>query len=151
MNDCPSGKARLVGIGSPFGEDRLGWQAVEALQAAGWVAEHPKWQWQLTVLDRPGTSLLEQLQGMDLVILVDALQSSESGPRLLAIDELAAEVAPLSGHGLGLAESLLLGRQLGILPEALFIIGLPMGAALDSIVFGEYLNGLLSQYEDDDC
>lgn len=145
MHTACHGKALLVGIGSPFGEDRLGWQAVDALQAGAWASRHPAWEWQITVLDRPGTSLLDSLDGIELAIIIDALQADGSEPRLLDIDELASESAPLSGHGLGLAESLQLGRQLELLPKQLLLVGLPMGRVLDVPGLSEWLDQQLKK------
>ena len=130
MDIAHCGKALLAGIGSPFGEDRLGWQAVELLQAQQWPARHPRWEWQLTSLDRPGATLLDRLQGVELAVLLDALQTTGDTPRLLTLDELASEAAPLSGHDLGLAATLQLGERLSMLPPQLLLIGLPMGMVL---------------------
>ena len=138
------GKALLAGIGSPFGEDRLGWQAVELLQAQQWPARHPCWQWQLATLDRPGSTLLDALQGVELAILLDALQSTGDSPRLLSLGELSSELAPLSGHELGLADTLRLGESLSMLPPRLLLIGLPMGMSLEQGALANYLDRLLA-------
>ena len=81
------------------------------------------------VVHQAGTAItfLSALEGVELAILVDALQAPGDTPRLLDLDTLLAEAAPLSGHSLGLAETLLLGRQLAMLPTQLLIIGLPSG------------------------
>ncbi len=139
------GKALLAGIGSPFGEDRLGWQALELLRSLDWSASHPRWQWQLATLDRPGSTLLAQLEGLELAILLDAVQSCGETPRLLALDELASEIAPLSGHDLGLAATLQLGEQLAMLPPRLLLVGLPMGMRLEPGSLCDYLDRLLAQ------
>jgi hydrogenase maturation protease len=119
------GRALLAGIGSPFGADTLGWQAVEALRQSGWAERFPAWEWRIETLDRPGGTLLEWLKGHELAILVDSLQAPGDQPCLLSLEALATETAPLSGHKLGLAETLLLGERLGMLPARLLIIGLP--------------------------
>ena len=148
MQNSPMSKALLAGIGSPYGSDRLGWQAVDLLGQAQWARRHPAWQWQITTLDRPGTTLLDALQGVELAILLDALQAKGDGPRRLMPDELLSELAPLSGHALGLAETLQLGHQLDMLPEQLLIVGLPMGMSLDPRVLSDWLDRQLAEFFD---
>ena len=136
-------RAMLVGIGSPFGADQLGWQAITHLQQQDWAGHYPKWEWWVTTFDRPGFVLLDHLSGMDLAILLDALDDEGELPRRLDLDELDSVDALISGHGLGLAETLQLGAQLGMLPRHLLIYGLPMGMVESA------LEGLAVQIDQD--
>ena len=94
------------------GDDAAGLEAVKL-----WQAQHPdnaaKVQVELSEL--PGLALLDLLEGMDAVILVDAVQSSACAGTVIRIgaDELAS-FTPGSGsaHGWGVAETLEMGRSL---------------------------------------
>ena len=117
----------IIGIGSPFGEDQAGWDAVDALAQQAWVQaaiEHGTLV--LHKLDRPGMGLLEHLQVYAHVILVDAVIAPHYAPGMiipLQREELALWEAPASSHGFGVAEALAMGDALGMLPERLEIWG----------------------------
>ncbi|KPV39666.1 hypothetical protein AN478_11135 [Thiohalorhabdus denitrificans] len=106
----------VLGIGSPFGGDRVGWAVVEALRPeaeARWPAVR------LTALDRPGPGLLPHLEGVGYAVLVDAVRSGAPPGtlhRFRGLDGLPA-ADPLSSHGFGLAEALALAERVGVLPE----------------------------------
>ena len=113
----------VIGIGSPFGEDTLGWALLDALQAQGLGL--PGWEITWRKVDRPGPGLLHWLEEQDAGVLVDTLQGDvgPTGVRMLALDELARSERPLSIHAMGVAETLALGERLGILPQHLHIMG----------------------------
>jgi hydrogenase maturation protease len=119
----------VVGVGSPFGADTLGWEVIDALRRrrvgkAGWVVE-------LTTADRPGIHLLELLRGRDAAVLIDAMFSgAEPGTvRLLERSELA-RCQRYSSHALGVAEVLNLGEKLQALPPVLRLIGVEVASEL---------------------
>ena len=113
-----------VGIGSPFGADRLGWEAIDVLQG---VADWPL-PVELVKLDRPGVNLLQALSGTDHAILIDALAGESGPPRRLEPDALAGG-GRLSTHAAGVAEVLRLGRTLGGLPTHLLLVGISLEPA----------------------
>lgn len=120
-------KTAIIGIGSPFGDDNAGWNTVDQLEEEAWVRTRQE-AGTLTIekLDRPGMNLLEYMRGYDHVILVDAVVSSKhsSGMILkLQPEDLAQLEAPLSSHGLGIAEALEMGKALDTLPKRLEIWG----------------------------
>lgn len=118
----------VIGIGSPFGGDRIAWDLIERLRrsrfaSAGGVA--------FEASDRPGPALLERLRGAERVILIDAVAGAGEPAAWYAEDAFVRLSAPLSGHAIGLAETLDLGRALGDLPQ-LELLGLrlqPDGSA----------------------
>jgi len=118
----------LLGIGSPFGDDTLGWQLLDALVELG--LELPGWQIAYGKADRPGPALLERLQNQDAAVLIDAMQGDEppGSVRLVGRAELLQQDSPMSSHGMGVAESLALGEQLDMLPSALHILAIQVGA-----------------------
>lgn len=112
---------RVIGVGSPSGDDQAGWYVVRALA-------HQPVPHTVTVieLDRPGASLLRYLEGMDAVVLIDALRAGfEPGSVLhLTRDDLLTESRVWSSHQLGVAETLALGEALDLLPPHLALIGI---------------------------
>lgn len=68
----------------------------------------------------PGLQLLDLFEGADAVVLVDALQSGRPPGTILHLDHdaLAAFQGSPSAHGWGVAETLALAEQLGVvLPD----------------------------------
>lgn len=129
---------RVIGIGSPFGADRIGWQVADALERRleehGGL-EHRDIDVHVGVADRPGVELLRLMQGAQRVILVDAVldcdetRTGRDGtigrpPRWLQRDELQVLSLGRSSHDLGVSEALALGEALGQLPEQLSILGI---------------------------
>jgi len=116
----------VVGVGSPAGDDRVGWLAVEALARSPLLDRLPaELQVAISVMDRPGAALLGRLQLADAAIVVDAL-AGEGRPgsiERLDLDQLATDPAILSGHAFGVGSALALGRALGMLPGRLVVLG----------------------------
>ncbi len=65
------------------------------------------------------------MEGASHVILIDAMRSGAvpGTVRRLQDEEIEMEAALLSSHGFGVAESLALGRTLGMLPARLVLYG----------------------------
>jgi len=82
--------------------------------------------------DRPGPGLLERIREQDAVVIIDAMRSGEKPGtlRFIQLSELEHLEQPLSGHAMGVAEALALGRKLELLPARLHILGLGMGYGL---------------------
>ena len=118
----------LLGIGSPFGDDTLGWQLLDALAETG--LRLPGWQISFVKADRPGPGLLEYLKDTDAAVLIDAMQANDPPGtiRLVEPGQLRGHASPTSSHAMGVAESLALGEQLQMLPPRLHILGIQMGA-----------------------
>ena len=115
---------RIIGIGSPFGADRLGWQAIDLLAGASLPAT------ELLKLDRPGSELIRYLAGVDEVVIIDAVQSGGCRPGTvlaLARSDLACLPALNSSHGFGVAEALALAERLDALPARIRLLGIEAG------------------------
>ncbi len=120
-------QVRVIGVGSPFGADRLGWCMVERLRADPRL-EGVGPRLALLLRDRPGMALLQDLRDAGAVLLVDAVAGGVPGTLVqLPRSALLAEARPLSTHGTGVAEALLLGQALGWLPQRLELWGLETG------------------------
>ena len=119
-----SAPIRIIGIGSPFGGDSVGWSIVECLQrshaAQAWGS-----QVALVAADRPGVGLIELWRGAYWVAVVDAVISGGVPGRVWRLEgeQLACAPAPWSSHGIGVAEALALARVLSALPERLVFFG----------------------------
>lgn len=122
-------RLHIIGVGSPFGDDRLGWVAAEQLRDFLHLNAGPE-RIVVSILDRPGAMLLAQWKETDEVIVIDAMRS-RSAPgtwRRLAVDDLALSY-PATSHGFGVASALELARELGNLPRRLCVYGIEIDAS----------------------
>ena len=119
---------RVLGIGSPSGDDQAGWLVVDALTALG---VHASDDVVIDKLDRPGVQLISLLDHAGWVILIDAMQSDDPPGHVQCFDrkDWPAYREGLSSHGLGVPDALLLARELGKLPARLDLYGIAIGAA----------------------
>jgi hydrogenase maturation protease len=115
----------VIGVGSPHGDDWLGWELAERLRASEALAA---WRERITISlhDRPGAALLQAWRGTGLVILIDAVRSGAEPGHLHRFDaaQLAARPRQLSTHGFGVAEAVQLAAALDALPESLLFFGI---------------------------
>lgn len=123
---------RIIGIGSPFGDDALGHQALERLQQEDGLFPPGT---ELLELDRPGSSLVPLLENSRAVVIIDAMQSGQPPGTVqrLKTDELITETKLPSSHNLGVAEALALARVLNVLPERLLIYGIEAGRGVTEV------------------
>jgi hydrogenase maturation protease len=118
------GRLHIIGVGSPFGDDRLGWVAVEMLQRSATPAASGGGSVAFAVLDRPGALLLAHWRDADRVIMIDAVRSgAPPGTRHRLQPGAWAATEPVSSHGFGLAAALELARALDALPPHLVLHG----------------------------
>jgi len=115
---------RVLGIGSPYGDDQVGWRVAEKLEEAFSSSDVS-----IHVLDRPGPSLLHYLDGAYGAILVDALHASYAPGTIVSLTRrrLLREANQWSSHLLGVPEALALGEALDLLPENLVLLGIQSG------------------------
>jgi len=121
----------ILGIGSPFGDDRAGWAVAEALRASAWFRSLAPGSVGVACLDRPGAGLLAALEGVTHAVLIDAMRSGAppGRVRVLAVEALVGSTAGLvSSHGFGLAGALKLAKAMGLLPPRLTILAIEAGA-----------------------
>lgn len=116
---------KIIGVGSPFGDDRLGWVAAEQLKASP-ILLSEKDKIDISILDRPGAALLSKWQDADAVILIDAVRSGATPGTLhiLATEDIDANTQLTSSHGFGIAATMALARTLEELPENLYLYGI---------------------------
>ncbi len=116
---------KIICIGSPFGDDQFGAWAYEELSR---VIDHNAAE--LLYLDRPGTRLIGELDGVDDLILIDAVKSGATVGTVLRIEgeDIYRHLAcHTSTHGFGVADALKLAQRLGKLPSNLILLGVEAG------------------------
>jgi hydrogenase maturation protein HypF len=117
---------RIIGIGSPFGDDAVG------LEIALVLAGAPPPNCEVIAADRPGAALLDLLDSAEAAILIDAVRSGAPPGTIHQIDfdELDRAAACLvSSHDLGVATAIQLARKLGRGPSVGRIIGIEIAPA----------------------
>jgi hydrogenase maturation protease len=123
---------RVLGLGSPFGDDRAGWIAVESLMRSDGFRALPEGLASAEICDPVGNNLLDAMRGAILAILIDAAQSGAAPGTIRRLDAQNLEDGsePCSSHGFGLSATLALGRALNELPPnvILFLIEIPATA-----------------------
>jgi hydrogenase maturation protease len=119
-------RARILGIGSPSGDDQAGWLTIDALLASGVQVSG---EIVIEKLDRPGAKLIPLLDGTAWVILIDAMQSNSPIGRIrhFGVADWPAYSQGLSSHGFGVLDALSLARELGGLPSRLDLYGIEIG------------------------
>jgi hydrogenase maturation protease len=122
-------RVHIIGVGSPFGDDRLGWVAAESLQRSPVLNGLEPGRIAISILDRPGAMLLALWDEADHVILMDGVRSGAAPGtrhRLTAGDVMTDTRIPATSHGFGIAAALELARVLGNLPNRLWLRGIEM-------------------------
>ena len=114
---------RVIGLGSPFGDDRVGWRVIELLEGRLPI------KIDLVALDRPGAALINWMQEIDHLILVDAVSSGATPGTLIKIypAQLDTSGGRLTSHDLALSATLRLAASLGCLPARTNIYGVEIG------------------------
>ncbi len=121
-------RVRVIGIGSPSGDDQAGWRVIDALATRAITGPDDLL---LEKLDRPGTGLIERFAGADCVVLVDAVCSGATPGHLhhLRASDWADYRGGLSSHGFGVFDALALAQALQALPPRLKVYGIEIAAA----------------------
>jgi hydrogenase maturation protease len=105
---------RIIGVGSPFGDDAAGLEAGRAL------ADSPPPGCEVRVEDRPGASLVDLVSGVEAAIVLDAVASDAAPGTLhdLPLEDAGRfHAALVSSHDLGVGAALALARALGRMPR----------------------------------
>jgi hydrogenase maturation protease len=117
---------RIIGIGSPFGDDRAGLEVATRL-----VALAPPGV-EVIVSDRPGVDLVGMLRGAEAVIVIDAVRSDAPVGAVHDVDLHglpAVRCVPVSSHGVGIAEAVALAWALDRAPARGRLIGIEAAAS----------------------
>jgi hydrogenase maturation protease len=96
---------RIVGIGSPHGGDRAGWEYVEALQHCRLQDRFPAGMISIHQSPTP-VHLFELLAGCQHAIIIDAIPGTVGQITCLDIADLENQADHYSVHGIGVVEAL---------------------------------------------
>lgn len=120
---------RVLGIGSPFGDDQLGWEVVKLLQQRATLSQFIPDRLHLAYCDRPGMQLLELMRHAQTVILIDAIKTGAVIGTLHQFknQDIEAMSNSLSTHAFGIAEAMKMGAVLHELPPNVLLYGVEIG------------------------
>lgn len=119
---------QVLGIGSPFGDDQLGWEVVALLQEQT-LSRFTKEQLHIACCDRPGMYLLELMRPAQTVFLIDAIRTGAAIGTLHCFQNEAIESidGAFSTHAFGIAAALKMGASLQMLPKQIRLYGIEIG------------------------
>lgn len=137
---------KVLGIGSPYGADRLGWQIVDMLNEEPLLQALIPNQLSLLSCDRPGMELLDLMKETQVAILIDAVKTQQPPGAIVRLENFAWQDSSveLSTHNIGVVQTLALGEALNVLPETVIIYGLSIGES-KRLAKPEQLNLLKSE------
>ncbi len=157
---CPSGRSniRIIGLGNEWrGDDAAG------LVAARRLRERIGKGVQIIEAHQAGTDLLDLMEGALVVLLIDAVSSGKTPGTIRRLDASTGPIAwnrtCRSTHGVGVAETIELGRTLGQLPERVIIYGIEVaetgwGPSLSQPVeeaVGHVVERIMQEVEESQC
>lgn len=139
-------KVHILGMGSPFGDDRAGWSVIECLQQEIILQPFISKSLLLDICDRPYSNLLELLSHDEATIIIDAMKMGvEIGSwREVTINEIAISSNCLSTHGLGVIEALRFAELYKKLPKQLKIYGIEIDNIKGFDVSSQVNNGIIN-------
>lgn len=117
---------RVLGIGSSFGDDQLGWMVVKLLQQQIQLHRYNSQRLQLAYCDRPGMYLLELMRDVETVFLIDAVKTNAVVGTLHCFqnEEIEEVSSALSSHAIGVAQAMQMGKVLNVLPQTVVLYGI---------------------------
>lgn len=138
----------ILGVGSPFGDDRLGWEAVEALRCSAIIGAMPPGRVELSMLDRPGALLPMHWREADIVILLDAVRSGATPGTRHNLDarDLSGTGALCSSHGFGVVSAVELATVLGDMPSRFLLRGLEADSSWVGLSLSPAVAGALPSF-----
>jgi hydrogenase maturation protease len=141
-------RVKIIGIGSPFGDDRFGWEAAEALRHSAAMNAVAPGRIEILALDRPGAMLPAHWQEADIVILLDAIRSGAApGTRhCLEARDLSNTSALCSSHGFGIVSAIELARALGNMPSRLLVRGIEADSSWTGFSLSPAVAGALPSF-----
>ncbi|KTC80305.1 hydrogenase maturation protease [Legionella cherrii] len=129
---------KVLGIGSPFGDDQAGWKVANALKHQ--LSKHPHLAPFLLIEnhDRPGVRLIELMSGFNTVFIIDAVKSGSAIGSIHRFknESILDSENRFSTHGISILQTLHLARALDELPADLLFYGIE----IDAITLDETLS-----------
>ncbi|MBX7167993.1 MAG: hydrogenase maturation protease [Pirellulales bacterium] len=109
----------VIGLGSPHGDDRAGWEVARALAELNLPGCDVR-------LANSGAAVLDLLTGAERLVICDAVRGMGPGGTVARWNWPLPQAAPwqaAGSHDLGLREALTLAERLGTLPGEVVIWG----------------------------
>jgi len=119
---------RVIGVGTRHGDDAAGLAVARRLSEAALPAGVS-----VVGCERPALDLVDDMAGVDALVLVDAMRSGRAAGTVCRIPE--SELRPsrgFSSHGIGISEALELATALGRAPSRVEIVGIEDGGAAEA-------------------
>jgi|TARA_B100000745_G_scaffold253003_1_gene175284 hydrogenase maturation protease len=112
----------ILGIGSPHGADRLGWDCIDELRN---LAQRWPGRIALEKCDTPA-NIPNHISDCAFAILVDAIQGDFPYGTVLRLneEELPEVVSRMSSHGVGVCDGIRLAATLSMKPDNLVLFGI---------------------------
>ncbi|MCW8408139.1 hydrogenase maturation protease [Legionella sp. PATHC035] len=121
---------KVLGIGSPFGDDQVGWKVANALHQS--LSKNPHLAPFLLIEshDRPGVRLIELMSGFNTVFIIDAVKSGSAIGTIHRFENesILDSESRFSTHGISILQTLHLARALNELPANLLFYGIEIDA-----------------------
>ncbi|WP_010654362.1 hydrogenase maturation protease [Fluoribacter dumoffii] len=120
---------KVLGIGSPFGDDQAGWNVANTLSQKISMYPHLAPFVLIESHDRPSIRLIEFMRGSPTVFIIDAVKSgSEIGTiHRFKDDSILDFENRFSTHGISILQTLQLASALNELPASLLFYGIEIG------------------------
>ncbi len=131
---------RIVGVGSPHGDDQVGWLLIEQLR------HDPQLKAETRAV-RNAVGLTDHLDGCRRLIIVDACRSGAPPGTITRFEWPDARIQLRHGtstHGLGVADTLRLTEKLGRLPPRVVLFGIEVGECRPAADVDGELAGVLA-------
>jgi hydrogenase maturation protease len=116
----------IVGLGSPYGDDQIGWVACKQLKID--IGHLPSVEF--VICDRSGLEWLTKMSHAGQVLFIDAMRSGEKPGTVRKIDLNTAQrdeyPVKLSSHGINIMEAIDVAKSLGELPDRISVWGVEM-------------------------
>lgn len=127
---------KVLGIGSPFGDDQVGWKVVALLKKVTHLKKFIPDYLQIDHYDRPGIRLLELMKNSDIVYLIDAVKSGNpiGTCHRFKNEEIEEAKCLISTHDIGIAQVLQLGKVLNSLPNTIILYGIEIDSRSDLLL-----------------
>ena len=116
----------IVGLGSPYGDDKIGWVACEQLKMdIGHLSTVD-----FITCDRSGLEWLTKMSHAGQILFIDAMRSGEKPGTVRKIDlntdQWTGYPVKLSSHGINIMEAIDVAKSLGELPDRISVWGVEM-------------------------